>query len=313
MKQENAIKKKMISIYTFLKKETDKDHPISTKDLCSRMDDVGIHLNRRNIPQEMNLLIEQGYDVKTEKRGKENFYYLDHSRWKTGEIKMLIDAVQAARFISQEDTENLIKHLIELGDEDGEYILKKHLVNFNTIKYGNSEVQSNIEILENALADQKKVSFKYFDLDENKKMVFRRNGERYLVEPISLVYYEDFYYLLTWNAKHSSVVIYRIDRISDVAEEKKKVGIGTQKLISSSKIEDLNKKSFKMFMGKEKKMRIEFDKQLLGAVYDKFGTDINIFNTSENKLSTDVVIMDSPTWKGWLSQFEGKMIAMEKG
>lgn len=305
MAQDNCQKIKLLKLYEMLRQETDEFHPITTNTLCSRLAAMGISCDRRTLAKDISLLNEYNYEILWTWVGKEKGYYIIDRSFSVPELKVLIDAVQASSFITEKKTAELIEKIAQLGGSHRAEILKSNMVCFNTRKHSNENIYFNVEALEEAILQQKKVIFKYFDLNENGERVFRRDGHHYVVEPISLVFNEDNYYLVVYSAKHDSTANYRVDRMKevDIIDEP----ICEKALQLRERVSGYTEQSFKMFGGHPRKITIRFDNCLIGAVYDKFGEKIQIVRVDNQHCEATVHIQISPTFWGWLFQFGNLM------
>lgn len=214
--QENRQKIKLLKLIELLRQETDELHPLSTNEICNRLGAMGISCERRTLTKDIALLNEQGYEVMWCRVGKEKGYYIADRSFSVPELKILIDAVQAANFITEKKSAELIDKIAALGGSHQADILQSNLVCFNTRKHSNETVYYSVGYLEDAIQQQNKVLFRYFDLDEHGEKIYRRDGHRYVVEPVALVFHEDNYYVVVYSAKHDSTANYRIDRMDSV-------------------------------------------------------------------------------------------------
>lgn len=199
-----------------LQQETDELHPLSTNEICNRLSAMGISCERRTLAKDIVLLNEQGFEVMWCRVGKEKGYYIADRSFSIPGLKILIDAVQAANFITENKSVELIKKIAALGGSHQADILQSNLVCFNTRKHTNETIYYSVGYLEDAIQQKNKVLFRYFDLNEHGEKVYRREGHRYVVEPVALVFHEDNYYIVVYSAKHDSTANYRIDRMDSV-------------------------------------------------------------------------------------------------
>ena len=204
MAQDNCQKIKLLKLYELLRQETDDQNPMTTVVIIERLAKMGISCDRRTLTKDIEVLNEQGYEVMTVRLGKEKGYYVEDRSFSVPELKVLIDAVQAASFITDKKTKELIGKIAELGGSHRGDILRSNMVCFNTRKHSNEAIYYNVDFLEEAILQQKKVLFRYFDLNEHGEKVYRREGHRYVVEPIGLVFHEDNYYLMIYSARHGN-------------------------------------------------------------------------------------------------------------
>ena len=298
-------KVKLMFLYEILKQESSKEHPLTTRQLCDRLIAMDIPCERRTLSMDIAVLNELGFKVHSRYVAHAYGYYVDERSFSAAELKIMMDAVQAANFIPADKTEELVAKLASLGGTRKAELLQDNLICFNTRKHTNDAIYATVSVLETALSEHKKASFYYFDLNENREKVYRKDKERYVVDPIALVYHEDFYYLLCWSVKYQTTVTYRLDRMDDVACEKEDVAKKALKLAPGTA--DYTKQVFKMFNGKLKKVTLAFDDSLIGIIYDRFGEDTEIKRINNHRCKATVSIQISPTFWGWLFQFVGQM------
>ena len=305
MANGKASKVKLLRLYEILRSETDEDHPITTQELCAKLEDEGISCDRRTLPRDINCLRDLGYEVMETKVSYHKAYYYEDLEFSVPELKIMTDAIQAASFITEKKSEDLISKISDLGGIHRSEVLKGNMITFNTRKHTNEAILTNVSQINEAISSHKKISFQYYDLDENHEKRFRKNKKKYKEDPVALVYNEDNYYLLCYSEKYKTNVNYRVDRMytinilsEDVSEEATEI-LGM--------LPDYTKQAFKMFDGEVESVTIEFDDSLLGAIYDKFGEDTVITRTAKNKCQTTVSVQVSSTFWGWIFQFGNRL------
>ena len=309
MANSKKSKVKLIKLYEILKTETDSNHRLTTNELVEKIRALGIACDRRTLSSDINNLNSIGLPVKMKKQGYQNAYYVDDSAFSVPELKILIDAVQAASFIPEEKTAELIEKLSALGGTYRQEVLKGNQVTFNTRKHTNENILKNVELINSAINEHKKISFYYFDLNENHERVYRKNRKRYKENPAALVYNEDNYYLVCYSDKYKKQLNYRVDRMDAIMKLSEDIPKESYALVAA--LPEYTKQAFRMFGGEPEEVTLEFDDSLLGPVYDKFGEGISVTRVSENRLRTIVSVQMSPTLYGWLAQFEGKLVVVE--
>lgn len=269
--QLNYRKIKLLKLLEILQRETDQKNPLTTNQLCAKLADIGIPCDRRTLSQDVDLLNSVGYEIMSFMIGHEKAYYIENRGFSVPELKILIDAVQAASFITEKKSEELIQKIAELGGTHQAEVLTRNLVCFNKRKHGNESIYYNISELEDAISTQHKVIFLYYDIGPDGEKLYRREGHHYVVEPVHLVLNEDNYYLLCYSSRYRKTSVYRIDRMEAVQIIEDKC---TKKAISlRDNAEKYTAQTFKMFGGPLVYATLEFSKGLIGPVYDKFGED----------------------------------------
>ena len=309
--RENRQKIKLLKLYELLRSETDPDHPISRIELCRRLNEMNISSNVRTLSLDIEVLRDNGYQIDSYLKNKERLYYVPEPELTLPEMKILIDAVQAASFITEKQTAELVEKVAALGGSHRAELIKKNIVRFNTRKHTNESVFATVEQIEEAISRRRQIAFNYFHLDRRAGRVFRTDEEgevkRYQVEPVALIFSEDNYYLMAYSQKHpESTANYRVDRIANV-EVLKKEKLSKEALAKRRTAARYTKQVFKMFGGEEENVVLRFDSSLIEPVFDKFGEKTKIKAVDGDTCEAKVRVQISPTFFGWLAQFGGKM------
>ena len=311
---ENMQKIKLLKLYELLRNETDESHPISRRDLCNRLNELGISSNVRTLSKDIEVLQENGFEVMSYLKDKERFYYIPEHELSIPEIKILIDAVQAASFITEKKTAELVEKVAALAGSHCAELLKKNMVCFNTRKHTNEAVLYTVDSIEDAIIRKKKIAFNYFHLNEkaDREYVLTPTGrkKRYYVEPVALIFNEDNYYLMGYMARHpEKTASYRIDRIDHIEVVEESV-LSDEALTKIETVAEFTEQAFKMFSGEREEVILRFDKSLVGPVFDKFGEDTSMTLVDDKSCEATVHVQTSPTFFGWLAQFGEKMLVL---
>lgn len=221
---------------------------------------------------------------------------------------MLVDIVKASK-LTESRKESIINKLhstigvSEYHNSDNIIFLDKQR------KTGNPSIIYNIDSIETAIKQDKKVSFLYYHLDENKEKVYHRDKKRYVFNPLSMIWNKDNYYLICYDDTHSGVSRYRIDKMEDVMVEDTP---RTQKEEFKDFDPDVYRKQLvSMFGGAQEKVTIRFTQELLSDVYDKFGMDLKIQKLADGMLRTVLDIQVSKTFFVWVVGTLGKAKIVE--
>ncbi len=308
---ENMQKIKLLKLYEFLRKETDEDHPISRVELCKKLNEMGISSNVRTLSLDIETLSSNGYEVMSFLRDKEKFYYIPERELTVPEIKILLDAIQAASFVTEKKTAELVEKVASLGGSHRAELLKENMVCFNTRKHTNEAILYTVDSIEDAIIRKKKIAFNYFHLNENAEREYvttaTANKKRYYIEPVALIFNEDNYYLMGYSKKHpGTTASYRIDRMDHVEVVEESV-LSDEAVAMIDTVADFTEQAFKMFGGEMVDVEIQFDKALIGPVFDKFGEDTPLMSVDDNTCAAMVHVRISPTFFGWMAQFAGTM------
>ncbi len=308
---ENRQKVKLIKLYELLRKETDEDHPISRMELCRRLNEMNISSNVRTLSEDIKVLTDNGFEIESFLKDKEKFYYVPEHDLTIPEIKILIDAVQAATFVTEKKTAELVEKVAALGGSHKAELLKENMICFNTRKHTNEAILYTVDGIEDAIIRRKKIAFNYFHLNEKAERVYVTTGtgekKRYYVEPVALIFNEDNYYLMAYSSKHpDSTASYRIDRIDhlEVVEESVMSDAAIAKIDG---VAEFTEQAFKMYGGELEDVVLQFDRALVDPVFDKFGEDTPMMKVNDTTCAATVHVQISPTFFGWLAQFGNRM------
>jgi len=309
MPEENHQKIKLLKIMEILRQETDEEHLMTKAELSSRLVAMNISCNTRSLSRDVKLLNEQGYEIMETLVGHEKAYYVCDRSFSVPELKILIDAVQAASFVTDKKAAELIEKIAVLGGSHKAAILKSNIVKFNTRKHTNETIYYTVGFIEDAIQRNKKIIFRYFDLDENGQKIYRREGHHYVVEPVALVFNEDNYYLIVFSEKHDGTANYRVDRIDGVEIIDEPISDKARSL--RRKVARYTEEAFKMFNGPQENVTLRFANKLIGPVLDKFGEGTKMTRVDDHTVEATVQVRIAPTFWGWLFQFGKEMVIEE--
>ncbi len=308
---ENSNKIKLLKLYELLQKDTDEDRPLSRQELVRLLCEQGVPVGIRTIDRDIDALTEFGFEIITFKKDHERYYYVPEREFSIPELKILMDAVQAASFVTEKKTKDLIDKIAALGGSYRAELLKRNTVNFNTRKHSNETILYTVDSIEDAIRRKKKIAFHYFYLNEQKERVFqcKDTGEkkRYYVEPVAMIMSEDNYYLMTYSSRHpDKTANYRLDRMDQVEVVEESV-LSDAALDKIAGVAEFTEQAFKMYGGELEDVLIQFDKTLIGPVLDKFGEDTPMMKVNDNDCAATVHVQVSKTFFGWLAQFADQM------
>ena len=304
MKSEKAFRIRLVKILEILRQDTDEDHPMGTQALIKKLADTGIECDRRTLYRDIQVLNDHGYEV-LHTRGISNEYYVIDRSFDVPELRILMDAVQAASFITPKKTEILVDKIADLAGSHRAELLKKNIMRFNITKHTNEAIYYSVDEIERAIIEGKKVSFFYFDYNARGERVFRKNKKRYVVNPYATIFSNDNYYLVCYSDKYQNVAHYRIDRMDAVEVEED--SITPVPAIEHFDITEHKKQVFGMFAGDEVKVCLQFDNSLIDAVMDKFGEDVSLVDRGDGTAMLDTSVQISPAFFAWCCSFGDKL------
>lgn len=300
MNVDYATKIKLVKILEILRHESDETKPMPTNALIKRLSDYGLSCTRQTIYADIKVLNSFGYEILCNKANSNEYYVSDRS-FNMPEIRILLDAVQAASFITPKKTEELVDKIAALGGPNRAEILKNNIMRYNTTKHTNEDIYYVVNEIEQAIIQGKKVSFYYFDYNEQKEKVYRKNKKRYVENPYATVFSDDNYYLVAYSDKYKHAVHYRIDRMDNVRLSDKDI------TVHDIDLKKHKKELFGMYSGDEVRVRIEADKSLLDVIFDRFGEDVALVPSEDGKVIVKADVQLSPRFIAWVCSFGDKM------
>ncbi len=310
MNGENSRKIKLLKLWELLKNETDESCPMDTVEIIDRLSKMGIDVDRKILYADIELLDKYGFEVMKE-RGKRNRYYVMDRSFNLPEVRILMDAVQAAGFVTEKKTEELIDKIASLaGSKRGE-ALKENIVRHSTVKSTNESIFYSVDTIISAIESGRKITFNYFSLDIKREKSYRTKKDepgtikQYTVNPVYMVLDNDQYYLVCYDDKHMTPANYRIDRMDRVRALDEP--ITPNSAIDNLDLAEHTRQMFSMFSGNVEKVVFEIDRSLLDVVYDRFGTEIDIFETKDKRLRCKCEVQTGQMFIAWCCSFGSRL------
>ena len=287
-------KKKLFCILSLLERESDEEHPVSTERIIESLTANDISAERKSIYDDIQTLQDLGYDVIS--CGRKG-YYLGAREFELAELKLLVDAVQSSKFLTEKKSHELIKKLERFCSRHEAGKLQRQVHVIDRVKTMNERVLYLVDTIHEAIAENRMISFQYMKWNGKKELVPRHEGKRYLVSPYILMWEEENYYLVAYDEQADGRRYYRVDKMADIKIE------DAQRTHSEEFSENaalLSKKTFGMYDGKEERVRLSFEEPLLNVVLDRFGTDLILLEKEMNRYEAAVDVQVSQQFFGWL-------------
>lgn len=296
-------KLKLLYVLEILKEDSDEENILTASDIVDKLQAKGIISERRSVIRDIKTLEAFGYDISLYDENNKG-YYLRSREFEEEELRILIDTVSASKSITVKKSRELIDKLKKLTSKHlGKKMLGQVYVD-EKIKSQNERIYYNVNALTEAISRNRKVNFKYTTYNVNKKLEYRKKGKTYKVSPYGLGWHEDNYYLIGVHEKYDNISHYRVDRIEgvEILDEKRKV-IKEYSNEAEFNMADYINKTFNMFTGDKKKVKIRFKNNLINPVIDKFGKDVFLTIDGDEYFIIHSEIIISQGFISWLLQF----------
>jgi predicted DNA-binding transcriptional regulator YafY len=299
-------KQKVLQLMKLFMEETDEEHPLTIEEMRSRLAALGIDSERRSLYEDIRLLRDFGMDIIMERRGN-SVYYLASREFELAELKLLVDTVSAAKFLTIKKSRHLIKKLSSLTSRRLAGQLRRQVFVADRTKTQNESIYYNVDALHMGIGAGQQISFKYLDYDLNKKQVLRRQGERYQVSPYVLCWANENYYLVAYHGRYGRLAHFRVDKMTDIRLEGEKRHPLAEEFDPAAYCESV----FSMFSGEQSRVRVRFGAELIGVVIDRFGKEVSITSEGNAYFVASIKVAVSPAFFSWLAQFGARAEIVE--
>lgn len=291
-------KLKILYLMKVFQEQTDEEHPMTIQDLINYLNDYGITAERKTIYDDIETLKLFGMDI-VNRRLKPSGYYLGSRTFELAELKLLVDAVQSSKFITQKKSSLLIKKLESLASVFEAKKLERQVYMASPVKTVNEGIYYNIDDIHKAISENRQISFQYYEWTIAKEMHLKKNGDRYRVSPWGLVWKGENYYLVGLDEKGGIVKHYRVDKMLKIRVERRKRN--GKEIFRDFDAAKFASKTFGMFGGREETVCLEFENRFVGVVIDHFGQDVIIHKKDEEHFTIRVRVNVSGQFFGWIA------------
>lgn len=292
-------KLKLLYLLDILERKTDEDHPLTAAQLIDELDKVDVSAERKSIYDDVDQLIRKGYDIVLNKSRVNGGYYMASRQFELAELKILVDSVQASRFISPKKTRELIGKLEQLCSIHEEKQLKRQVYVLNRIKTENEQVLYNVDMIHGAIHNNRQISFQYYVWSTTKEMKLRRSGQRYIVSPLGLTWDDENYYLIAFEEEKKEIRHYRVDKMKAI--EVTDVVRSPESEYRTFDIASYGNKMFGMYGGTLETITLSFSENLIGVMIDRFGKNVSLKKEDDTRYSIRVDVVVSGQFFGWVA------------
>ena len=305
MPRKEGQKRKLLVLLQILARETDERHPLSVPQIVEKLKEKGIEAERKSVYDDLNTLNEMPdfpYEI-MQKRGRGGGYYMTDAPFELAELKLLVDAVYASKFITARKSKVLIDKLGQFTSCYRQEELNRKVLVSGRLKSTDEKILYTVDALHAAITAGEQVQFKYCDWNLQKKMTPRHDGQLYRVSPWVLVWENANYYLIAYTEgrlKH-----YRVDKMTGITVTDKPLE-GTEQY-SAFDIAVYGQKHFGMYSGEEMTVTLRGTRAMVGVVLDRFGQDVILVPDGPEHFTVSIPLVLSPQFFGWLFALEPEL------
>lgn len=291
-------KAKILYILRYLEEYTDETKSITTKQILEKLADEGVSCDRKTIYSDMECLKDIGYEIEQEPTRNGGGWKLLSREFELPELKLLVDAVQSSRFITQKKSRDLIKKIEKLTSNNEAAKLNRQVFVASRIKAENETIFYAVDNIQTAIQENKQITFTYLEWNTKKELVVKGSDKR-IINPWALIWKDENYYLLAYDSATEQARHYRVDKMRNVEllKTKREGGDWFSKLDLAGYADT----TFSMMGGDSENIVIDLPESLVGVAIDRFGKDITIQKIEDARIRIRVNVQVSPQLYGWLT------------
>ena len=289
--------------FTYLMKimlaKTDDEHALTMPQIMEELEKYDVTAERKSIYADFQDMTDKfGIEIIKEQIGRETYYHVGSREFELAEVKLLIDAIQSSKFITQTKSRELITKIKSFVSEHQAKQLQRQVYINDRVKTMNESVYYNVDDIHTAINQNKKIRFKYYKWDINKKLVPRHNGDWFVVSPWALTWDDENYYMVAFDNLDHKIKHYRVDKMMRISiEEEKRDG---KEAFENFDMAEYSKATFGMYQGQKIKVKIQFANYMCGVFIDRFGKDISFRTIDDEHSELHVDVNVSPQFFGWI-------------
>ena len=279
-------KQKLLYLAKILSEETDDQHSLTTQEIISRLSSYEVNVERKALYRDFEELKDFGLDIISEQIGRNVYYHLGHRDFELPELKLLVDSVQSAKFITVKKSKELIKKLEALVSIYEAKHLQRQVVIYGRVKTMNESIYYNVDAIHEAISSDRQIRFQYYQWTVKKKMELRKDGAWYVLSPWGLMWDDEYYYMLAYDSEDEKIKHYRVDKMLNIdIVDRKREG---QKAFKAFDMPRYTKSLFGMFSGEQTTVTLEGTNDMAGVLIDRFGKDIMLHPIDADHFSAHV-------------------------
>jgi len=301
MPKSDNQKLKIFYILDYLQKNSHQDKPVGAQELISMLDrQHNISCNRKTVYSDIEALQDYGVDI-ISIPGRNGGFYVATRNFELPELKLLIDAVQSSRYLTEKKSHELIEKLCTQCSIHDARLVRRNVLVSGRVKSMNETIYYNVDAIQEAIAQNRQITFRYFDWDIDGKRRYR--DREYIASPYGLCQDNENCYLLAHSQRHG-ITSYRVDRMSDIVLTDD-ARTPCPELTGQALNEHANR-LFQMYAGDAVDVKLRFHRSLTNAVIDRLGRNTMLIPDGNDHFVFTVRVAVSPMFLSWVIGFGNK-------
>ncbi len=291
-------KLKLYRLYYYLLRKTDENHSVTMKQIRDELEKYDITADRKSLYNDIEETKILGIKVEGRQIGRNYFYRVIQKHFELAELKLLVDAIQSAKFISEKKSRVLIKKLEEFASEYEAQELQRQVVMSGRVKTMNESIYYNVDEIHHAIGENHRITFNYWKWNLNKEMVLKKDGNLYEVSPWALCWDDENYYLIAFDENEQKIKHYRVDKMKNITmTDDLRNG---RNHFEHFDVAEYMKRSFGMFGGDSELVKLRVKNELVGVIIDRFGKDVTLFPDDKEHFLVHVKVNVSNQFFAWV-------------
>ena len=303
-------KLKIMYLMKILLDETDETHDITLNEIVKKLKSYNVTAERKSLYDDIENLRQFGFDIIGSQYDRSYHYKIASRDFQLVELKLLVDAVQSAKFITKKKSDELIKKIESFASKYEAKQLHRQVNVNGRVKSMNERVYYSVDTIHDALCKECQIKFQYFSWTVDKKMELKHDGAYYSVSPWALCWDDEKYYLIGYDNREMKIKHFRVDKMTNVSTtDEKRLG---KESFAEIKMSEYTNKLFGMFDGNLESVTLLCENHTANVIIDRFGTDIPIIKTDKEHFTVKVKVSVSKIFLGWIMSIPGiKIVAPE--
>lgn len=291
-------KLKLLYLMKILQEKTDETHSITMQEILSELEAYGVSAERKSIYTDIECLRLYGMEIIGIQEERTFYYHVGKRPFELAELKLLVDSVQSAKFITEKKSNELIKKIESYCSKYEAQQLQRQVYVSGRVKTMNETILYNVDAIHNAITQNVKIKFQYFQWNIKKEMELKHAGDYYEISPWALSWDDENYYLVAYDSKAGMIKHFRVDKMLHIEEMyDRREG---QKNFRQFDMAQYSKKMFGMFDGEEEVVKLKCKNSMAGVMIDRFGKDMSLIPLDVDHFIVNVKVAVSRQFLGWV-------------
>ncbi len=298
-------KQKLLYLARYFWERTDENHMVTTPQLIEYLAANDIRAERKSIYDDIQTLQDFGMDIVRDSSSTRGGYFLASRDFELAEVKLLVDLVQSAKFLTTKKSRELTKKLEREVSKNDAVALQRQIVVSERNRALNENIYYSVDVIYEAIAKNTKVRYQYFEWNAKKEMQLRKEGDYYEVSPWLLTWDNENYYLVAFDREAGKMKYFRVDKMLHI--EKLDTPREGKEAFEELDVAAFSRRTFGMFAGEERTVQLCLSNSLINVIVDRFGANVALRPLNGEQVLARVEVEVSPQFFGWLAGLSSRV------